>query len=133
MGSIQGFRDLIAWQRARLLNKRVYEITQLPPLSRDLDLTRQMRRASVSVMANIAEGFERDGLGDFHRFLTISKASCAELQSHFIACFDAGYFDDQTLRLLLDQSEEVLRILSGLRESVERRRSAARHRAQTGS
>jgi four helix bundle protein len=130
MGSIQGFRDLIAWQRARMLNKRVYELTRQSPLSRDFGLTSQMQRASVSVMANIAEGFERDGLGEFHRYLTISKPSCAELQSHFIACFDAGYYDEVTLRSLLDQSDEVLRILSGLRESVERRRKANQAKPQ---
>jgi four helix bundle protein len=84
----QRFEDLIAWQKARLLTKSIYEITQQGAFARDFGLSSQIQRAAVSVMSNIAEGFERRSLNEFHHFLLVAKASCAEVRSQLYVAFD---------------------------------------------
>jgi len=93
MGHVGRFEDLIAWQKARELAKKIYEITRNDHFARDFGLSGQIQRTAVSIMSNIAEGFERDSRGDFHRFLTIAKASCAEVRSQLYIAFDIGYRD----------------------------------------
>jgi four helix bundle protein len=75
------FEDLIAWRKARELTRRVYEITRAGEFAKDFRLSSQIQSAAVSIMSNIAEGFERSGLGKFHQFVSTAKASCAELRS----------------------------------------------------
>lgn len=72
------FEDLIAWQKAREMTKVVYRVTTSGPFAKDFGLRDQVRRAAVSVMSNLAEGFERGGRSEFHQFLSIAKSSCAE-------------------------------------------------------
>ena len=119
---IKNFEELIAWQAARRLNKRVYELTARLEFKVDRALMNQMRRASISAMSNIAEGFERGNNGDFHRFPSISKSSCAELRSQLYVCLDVGYIDAVAFEDLQRDAVEVGRIIGGLRESVARRR-----------
>lgn len=85
-------------------------------------VARQMQRAAVSTMANIAEGFERGRLGEFHQFLSIAKSSCGEVRSHMYAALEAEYIDESELADLLIEAEEVGRVIGGLRASVARRR-----------
>jgi four helix bundle protein len=73
-------------------------------------------------MSNIAEGFERGSQTEFHRFLSIAKASCAEVRSQLYVALDIGYLDNSAFNRLLQQSEEVARIISGLRASIDRDR-----------
>jgi four helix bundle protein len=80
--------------------------------------------ASVSVMANIAEGFERGSRKEFHQFLTFARGSCGEVRSHLYAACDAGYIHAQQLQTIADQSEEVSRIIGGLRASIKRNKPA---------
>ena len=91
MGKIEKFEDLIAWQKARELTNQIYEITRHNDFTRDFGLKNQIQRASVSIMSNIAEGFERGGRAEFHQFLSIAKASCAEVRSQLYVALDAGY------------------------------------------
>ena len=119
---IGGFEDLLAWQKARLLTAHIYKITGQGEFARDFGLRDQIRRASVSVMSNIAEGFERGRPAEFHQFLSISKASCAELRSQLYVALDVGYIQEEQFMQLLAQAVEVGRIIGGLRVSVERRR-----------
>lgn len=128
MGKIERFEDFIAWQKARELTRVVYQITQTGGFARDFALSGQMRRAAISIMSNIAEGFERKGRSEFHQFLSTAKASCAELRSHFYIAIDAAYVDEATFHRTLAMAEEVGRVLGGLRASVERQRDAERHR-----
>ena len=114
---ITRFEDLIAWQKARSLTKQVYTVTSQGSFSRDYGLKDQICRAAVSVMSNIAEGFERWRQGEFHQFLSIAKASCAELRSQLYVAFDAEYLDQALFDTLLAQAEEVARIVGGLRAS----------------
>lgn len=123
---IEQFEDLIAWQRARELTRSIYQITRGGSLSRDFGLVDQLQRAAVSVMSNIAEGFERGGRADFHHFLSIAKASCAELRSLLYVAVDAGYIPEIQFRRLMGQAQEVGRIVGGLRASVQRQRDAQR-------
>src|SRR5262245_31981032 len=88
---MERFEDIVAWQKARELTADVYRLSQQEHLRKDFALRDQMVRAAISIMANIAEGFERGRLAEFHQFLSISKASCAELRSHLYVALDAGY------------------------------------------
>jgi four helix bundle protein len=81
-----------------------------------------MHRAAVSIMSNIAEGFERGRRSEFYQFLSIAKASCAELRSQLYIALDIGYLDQSKFNQLLTQAEEVARIIGGFRTSIERQR-----------
>jgi four helix bundle protein len=120
------FEDLVAWQKARHLTRAVYRITQQGKFARDQGLTNQIQRAAVSVMSNIAEGFERGNKGDFYRFLCIAKASCAEIRSQLYVALDAGYLPQPEFDVLMKQAEEVGRVVGGLRASVEQQRNTHR-------
>lgn len=122
MSKVGKFEDLIAWQRARKFTCSIYEISRMGAFSKDFGLSGQIQRAAVSVMSNIAEGFERAGRSEFHQFLSIAKASCAEVRSQLYIAFDVGYIDQNTFNQLLAQAEEVGRIVGGLRVSVDKQR-----------
>jgi four helix bundle protein len=113
---------LIAWQKARKLTREIYEITRQVPFAKDFGLSGQIQRAAVSIMSNIAEGFERGGRGEFHQFLSTAKASCAEVRSQLYLAFDIGYLVQSQFNQLLKQAEEVGRIVGGLRASVGKQR-----------
>jgi len=122
-GHVERFEDLIAWQKARTLTQRIYEMTQQEKFARDFGLTGQIQRAAVSIMSNIAEGYERGNPGDFFRFLCIAKASCAEVRSQLYVALDIGYLTQIQFEQLMKQAEEVGKIVGGLRVSVERQRN----------
>jgi len=122
-GKIERFEDLIAWQKARALTRNIYEVTQLDRFARDFGLAGQIQRATVSIMSNIAEGYERGNPGDFFRFLCIAKASCAEVRSQLYIAFDIGYLNQDQFEQLMKQAEEVGKVVGGLRMSVERQRN----------
>ena len=126
MGKIDRFEDLIAWQKARELTKAIYQITRQGVLAKDFGLSGQIQRAAVSVMSNIAEGFERNRRAEFHQFLSTAKASCAEVRSHLYVAFDIGYIDKVTFERILQLAEEVGRIIGGLRVSVQKQRDAGK-------
>ena len=123
---IERFEDFIAWQKGRRLTAEIYKITSEGRFARDFGLRDQSRRASVSIMSNLAEGFERGGAAEFHRFITIAKGSCAELRAQLYVALDVGYLNETTFAGLMLLAIEVGQILGGLRTSVERRRNAAR-------
>jgi four helix bundle protein len=118
------FEDFIAWQKARKLTSEIYRITNHGLFSRDFGLKDQIRRAAVSSMSNLAEGFERGRPGEFHQFLSIAKGSCAELRTQLYVALDAGYLASSEFDVLMNQAIEVGQILGGLRVSVEKRRDA---------
>jgi len=120
------FEDLIAWQKARDLTRAIYQVTRRGEFARDLGLARQVQRAAVLIMSNVAEGFERGGRGEFHQFLSTAKASCAEVRSHLYVALDVGYLDRTTFTDLLAKAEEVARIVGGLRSAVAMQRDENR-------
>ncbi|MBH8572460.1 four helix bundle protein [Nostocaceae cyanobacterium CENA369] len=119
MSKVERFEDLIAWQKARVLTQLIYQITQQGVFSKDFGLSKQMQRAAVSIMSNIAEGFERNRPGEFHQFLSIAKASCAELRSQLYVALDVNYIQQSEFNQVLNQAQEVGRIIGGLRASVD--------------
>lgn len=125
-GAVQRFEDLVAWQKARQLTRVIYKVTADGAFSKDFGLRDQVRRASVSIMSNIAEGFERGGRAEFHQFVVIAKASCAEVRSQLYAAFDAGYLDRSDFNELMSRADEVGRILGGLRATLARPKDGAK-------
>ncbi len=123
---VSRFEDLIAWQKARILTRAIDYTTRRGAFARDFGLSRQIQRAAVSVMSNVAEGFERNNPGEFHQFLSIAKASCAELRSQLYVAFDVQYLEEDEFDRLLACAEEVSRIIGGLRSAVEHQRDIVR-------
>jgi four helix bundle protein len=118
---VEKFEDLIAWQKARFLAKNIYTVSRQEPFARDFGLADQIQRAAVSTMSNIAEGYERSSIKDFHKFLSIAKASCAELRSHLYIAHDIHYLSENSFGHLNNQAKEVGRIIGGLRASIAKR------------
>jgi four helix bundle protein len=121
-GRIEKFEDLIAWQKARELTKNIYKVTKQGDFFKDYGLREQIRRASVSIMSNIAEGFERGGRSEFHQFLVIAKGSCAELRSQLYVSLDVGHIDLTAFQILDTLAKEVSRLVGGLRAAVYRQK-----------
>ena len=121
---VERFEELIAWQKARVLTSEIYKVSADGDFSRDFGLKGQIQRAAVSIMSNLAEGFERGRPSEFHQFLSVAKASCAELRSQLYVAFDVGYLDEIQFKRLMALAQEVARIIGGLRAAVERNRDA---------
>jgi four helix bundle protein len=85
------FEDLEVWQEARRLTQIIYRVIRTEKFSKDFSLRDQIQRAAVSVMSNIAEGFERGGNQEFGQFLYVAKASCGEVRSQIYVALDQGY------------------------------------------
>ena len=119
---IERFEDLIAWQKAGELTKAIYKITGRGAFAKDFGLGDQIRRASVSVVSNIAEGFERGGRAEFHQFLVIAKGSCAEVRSQLYVALDVKYIDHKTFNELNLLAIENSKIIGGLRAAVYKKR-----------
>ncbi|MGI8837299.1 MAG: four helix bundle protein [Pyrinomonadaceae bacterium] len=119
---VEKFEDLIAWQKARKLTGRIYKATNEGSFARDFGLKDQIRRAAVSTMSNIAEGFERGSSAEFHRFLVMAKGSCAELRNQLYISLDVAYISIEEFNSLMSEAIEVGRIVGGLRAAVQRRR-----------
>jgi four helix bundle protein len=119
---VQKFEDLIAWQKARELTRQVYMITRKEPFCKDFSLCNQMQRSSVSIMSNLAEGFERGSSKEFHQFLVIAKASCAELRSQLYVASDIGYITRDMFEQIHSTASEVSRIIGGLKTSIQKKK-----------
>jgi four helix bundle protein len=117
---ISKFEELIAWQKARELTKAVYKLTNGKEFRRDFGLKDQIQRAAVSIMSNIAEGFERAGRAEFHQFLVIAKGSCAEVRSQLYVALDVGYISKAEFDHVQELAIETGRIIGGLRSSLKK-------------
>ena len=122
MAMIRTHRDLIAWQKGMALIRPAYLAARVATAQRDFSFANQIRRASVSVVTNIAEGFERGGRKEFHQFLSVAKGSAAEVRTLIRVAADLGYLTSEESAGALRQSEEVGRLLGGLRAAVGRQR-----------
>jgi len=119
---VSGFEELVAWQKARELTRDIYRVTGSGEFSRDYGLRDQIRRAAVSIMSNVAEGYERGGRNEFHQFLIIAKGSCGEVRSQLYVAHDVGYLDANTFKKMKADTEDLSRILAGLRKSVQQQK-----------
>ncbi|HEX8734421.1 MAG TPA: four helix bundle protein [Pyrinomonadaceae bacterium] len=119
---VERFEDLIAWQKARELTREIYKITNSGDFAKDFGLREQIRRASVSIMSNLAEGFERGRTTEFHQYISIAKGSCAEVRSQLYVAWDAEYLEKDNFVQLMQMAREVGKIIGGLRKSIENKR-----------
>lgn len=114
MATFKRFEEIESWQLARELTNWIYQVTGDGPFAADFGLKDQIRRASVSVMANIAEGFERNGNREFIHFLSIAKGSAGEVRALLYVAIDQNYIEQTQFQELVDQCQTISRKLSGL-------------------
>jgi four helix bundle protein len=118
-GRIERFEDIFAWQKSRQLAGRVYQVTRRSPFAQDFGLSKQIQRAAVSVMSNIAEGFERYSKREFAHFLSVAKGSLAEVRSQLYLAHDLGYVNDDEFSELQGLAIETKRLILGLHGSLQ--------------
>jgi four helix bundle protein len=104
MAKIERFEDMECWKKARELTKFVYEISSISKFAHDYGLRDQIRRASVSVLSNIADGFERDGNKEFIQFLSLAKGSSGEVRAQLYVAFDQQYITKEQFELLTERA-----------------------------
>ena len=114
MAKIEKFEDIESWKLAREIARLIYEVSGREKFSRDFALVNQIRRASVSVLSNIAEGFERGGNKEFIQFLVIAKGSCGEVRSQLYIALDQKYIEENEFREISNKLTEASRLISGL-------------------
>ena len=114
MATIGKFEDIEAWKKARLLVKEVYNVTSGTKFARDFALRDQTRRASISIMLNIAEGFARKSDKEFSQFLFIAHGSVAEVQSALYIALDQQYVTKELFQELYNECLDISRMISGL-------------------
>ncbi|MFH0889002.1 MAG: four helix bundle protein [Planctomycetota bacterium] len=108
----KGFEELYIWQKARELVNIIYTLTRKDRFSNDWALTDQIRRAAISVMSNIAEGFERGSNSAFIQFLYIAKGSCGEVRSQGYIANDQTYINKEELNKLIDITKQTSAMIS---------------------
>jgi four helix bundle protein len=113
MGKFNSFEEINSWQKARIFNKRIYEITENQNFKKDFDLVRQIRRASISISSNIAEGFERNTDKEFVYFLYIAKASAGEVRSQMYLAFDLNYIIKTEFEEIFTDISDISKLISG--------------------
>jgi four helix bundle protein len=113
--AIDTFEDIIAWQKAKVLTKDIYASFAD---SKDYSYKDQIQRASVSIMNNIAEGFERKSNKELRQFLYIAKGSCGEVRSMLILSLELGYLSKEKSDQLVQKSIEISKTLSGFIKSL---------------
>jgi four helix bundle protein len=107
------FEDIEVWQLARKFVSQIYEITNNDNFKKDFVLRDQIRRASLSIISNISEGFERQSNLEFIRFLFIAKASSGEARAQLYVAFDLKYINQDDFNVLLAESEKISKSISG--------------------
>ena len=113
------YRDLIVWQKAFRLAATIYKETALFPAEEKYGITSQMRRASVSVPSNIAEGEGRDSKGDFRHHLSIALGSLRELETQILLSVELGYLKPTSVDGMMALADEVGRLIRGLSNSLK--------------
>ena len=108
------------WRKSCKLACEIYELSREGELAKDFGFRDQLRRSSVSVPSNIAEGFERDSDREFARSLRISKGSCGELRTQLYIAARIGYIDGEKMSEMVSRVEEVSRMLAGLIQRLSR-------------
>jgi four helix bundle protein len=117
----RSYRDLIAWQKAMKFVAEIYEVTQRFPTDERNGLTNQLRRASVSVPSNIAEGQARLSQKEFHHFLSQARGSLAEIETQLLIASGLKYIQSAKADALLAAADELGRVLNGLIASIKTR------------
>ncbi|MFO7619159.1 MAG: four helix bundle protein [Thermoplasmata archaeon] len=116
---IRGYRDLNVWKKAYALTLKIYEITANFPAEEKFGLVSQMRRASTSIIANIAEGYGKNHTREYIQFISISIGSCNELEVYLLLSKDLGYVIENDFHNIKQEQNEVSKMLFRLRKSLE--------------
>lgn len=114
MATFRRFEEIESWKLARKLTNRIYEVSSQGRFARDFALKDQVRRASVSIMSNIAEGHDRSGTGEFVQFLATAKASAAEVRCQLYIALDQGYIDNEAFAELGRTALDTQFLIGGL-------------------
>jgi four helix bundle protein len=114
MATFKKFEEIEAWKKSRELTRRIYNVSRRAAFAKDFSLRDQIRRASVSIMSNIAEGCDRSGTGEFIQFLATAKGSAAEVRCQLYVAFDQEYIGESDFTELSKLAEETGRMLGGL-------------------
>jgi four helix bundle protein len=122
MPGVTRFEDLVVWQKARRLAAEVHRTCEIGRAARDFPLVDQLRRAAVSIVSNIAEGFERKRPSSFAQFLEYARGSCAEVRAHLHLALDTGWLPPKEFARLMGLAAEVGRMLGALHAAQRRRR-----------
>ncbi len=134
---ITRFEEIEVWKKARELTRLIYQASADGTFSKDFGLRDQIRRAAVSVMSNIAEGFERDGNKEFIQFLSIAKGSSGEVRAQLYVALDTGLISIEQFKKLHALSEEISRMIGGfiryLRQSEFRGRKMKNNNLESGT
>ena len=130
MTTITRFEEMEAWQTARALAQQVYHLSKRGAFGRDFGLGDQMRRAAVSIMSNIAEGFESRTQGLFIEFLGRAKGSAGELRAQTYVALDAGYLSQAEFEHLMEQADKCSRQISRLITYLQSRPNTLRVREE---
>ena len=121
MTMIQRFEDIQGWQEARKLVKMIYALTNKDLFSKDFGMHDQIRRAAVSTMANIAEGFDCESKIEFARFLGIARRSAVEVQSILYAALDTGNINQEDFDLHYEQARKSKALIGGFKRSLTKK------------
>ncbi|HET7624820.1 MAG TPA: four helix bundle protein [Verrucomicrobiae bacterium] len=113
MATIKKFEDIEAWKKGRTLKQSLYRCSRTGEFGKDFALRDQIRRAGMSITANIAEGFERDGNREFIQFLSNSKGSCGEIKDHLYTALDERYITQSQFDQLYAQTAGVAALIAG--------------------
>lgn len=120
MAPIRSFEEIEAWQKARELTKAIYAVSSEASFARDFALRDQIRRAAISILSNIAEGFERGGNAEFRQFLAIAKGSAGEVRAQLYVALDAHHLTHEQFTVLHQLTTEISRLLSGFLSYLEK-------------
>ena len=120
METAKRFEDLWIWQQGRELVKEIYEDLRSRPGSQDFGFRDQIQRAGVSIMNNLAEGFERSTDTDFARFLDVAKGSCGEVRSMYYTAEDLGYIDSVTAETRRSKARQISAGIASLTSHLRR-------------
>ena len=113
------FEDLEVWKAARALTNKIYGITKDVAFSKDFGLRDQIRRASVSIMSNIAEGYERGGNQELIQFLSIAKGSCGEVRCQLYIAGDQNYINQNELKPLVEHCKRISIMINNFMEHLK--------------
>lgn len=119
MATVQKFEDLLCWQKARLLTRFIYDISKYRNFDMDYGLKDQIRRAAVSVMSNIAEGFDRGTKNELINYFYIAKGSCGEVKAQLYVAYDSEYIDISKFRHGIGLCDECSRLIHSFIQKVK--------------
>jgi four helix bundle protein len=120
--TVTHYRELKVWEAAMTLAEHCYQVTKLFPREEMFGMTSQIRRAAASIPANLAEGHGRQSTKEFLNFISIARGSLMEVETHLQLSHRVGLLPKTKLDELLRQTDEISRMLSGLRNSLQRRK-----------